>query len=741
VVNPLLSDEDIEVIIEGPEDNSVRIDPETGTIETDLPDGSVVVELDAHTHSEDGSTYLENFYKNLVDDIGEELLPIITEDLLEQISADNNSRSQTLSTRARGLSLLGLQLEQPRSGVGDSASTADGMSVVTNPLLLEACLKSWANAQSELLPADGPCKIEDFNPDEPDANRELADAFERDMNFYLTTIASEYTPETSHMLLWGTVFGGCGIKKVYVNPRLGRPVSESVDIEDLIVSDTTKDLKSCERITHQILMRPSILKRLQMKKIYRDIELGPATAPQPDVVAQKIAGIQGTSPNQFARPEDQPYTLYETQCELNLPEFSREPYAPKGFADKGIALPFLVTIEKDSRKILAIRRDWKPDDEECIRKQMYVKFPYIPGPGFYGTGLLNVLGNASAAMTAAWRLTLDAGMYANFPGGLLSEIGGRQKTNTLRPAPGEFTPIQTGGRPIQESIMSLPYKDITPGLLSLIDKITQQSEKAGGAIEVPIGEGIQNVPVGTMLAHIEQATKLMAAAHKGMHMAQSEELGLIADLFREDPESFWRGNKKYRKFWDEKKLFQALNTYTLVPKSDPNVPSHMHRLMKSIALIELKNDPDFKPFLSIPSILDRVLSSMKEDPTGIRIQPQPPQSNGPSPDMMTAQAKLKEADTKAKKVEIDAVKVATDSKNRQEELSSEKELQTVKLAQTLITHANDAKEASRSNAMKANQHALTVAKTVHDASLGHRQQMLNERKAGGIVNSDPNKTE
>lgn len=722
-----LATDDIEVIIEGGDD-SVHVDPASGAVETTLPDGDVVVQLNPPASANDDNPDIENFYENLVDKVEQGKLGVICDDLMEQIQADDNSRKQTLETRAKGLGLLGLQLEQPKSGVGDSASSQDGMSVVTNPLLLEACLKAWANAQAELLPADGPCKVEDFDVSEPEANQELADAFERDMNFYLTTIASEYGPDTSHMLLWGTTFGGAGIKKVCVSPQLRRPSSESVDIKDFIVSDTTKDLKSCERLTHQIPMRPSVMKRLQMKGFYREIPLPPANGPEPNAVDQKIAAMQGTSPNLAARPEDQPYTLWETQCELNLPEFAQPPYAPKGFAEKGIPLPFLVTLDKDSRTVLAIRRDWKPEDEECTRKQLYVKYPYIPGPGFYGTGLLNVLGNASAAMTAAWRLSLDAGMYANFPGGLVSEIGGRQKSNTFRVAPGEFAPVQTNGRPVSEIIMALPYKDITGGLLSLMDKITAQSEKAGGSAEVPVGEGIQNVPVGTMLAHIEQATKLMAAAHKGMHAAQSEELGLIADLFREDPESFWKGNRKYKNFWNEKKLFLALNTCSLVPKSDPNVPSHVHRLMKAVALTELMGIPAFAPLLSAPGILDRVLMAMKEDPNGIRVQPAAP-SGQPTPEQITAEAKLKDATTKEKKVEVDAAKVATESQDRQAELAGEKDIETVRLAQTLVAHAGDAKAADKTHALKANDQALKTAKTVHDASMDHAQLALDTHQA------------
>jgi hypothetical protein len=716
-------DGDIRVVVEGEADNSVRVTP-TGT-EIDLPDGSVVVQLGAPaSEGQPEDEDPKQFYRNLVDKIDDGALSVICEDLIEQIGADDVSRQEMLSIRSRGIGLLGLKLEQPQaSGADSGADAGGGMSVVVNPLLAESCLKAWANAQAELLPADGPCKVEDFDPNEPQANQKLADDFERGMNFYLTEIATEYAPDTSHMLLWGTVFGGCGIKKVYISPQLGRPVSESIDVKDFIVSDTTKDLRSCERLTHRLEIRPSIMKRLQMKGFYRDITLAPPTAPEPNAVDNRIAGIQGTSPTPQRRPEDQPYTLYETQCELLLPDFS-----PKEYAEKQIALPFLVTIEKDSRTVLSIRRDWKPEDEDCKRRQMYVKYPYVPGPGFYGTGLLNILGNSSSALTAAWRLALDAAMYANFPGGLVSEIGQRQKSMEIRPAPGEFAPIQTNGKAIGDIVANLPYKDVTPGLMTLIDKIMASAEKAAGAVEIPLKEGAKDIPVGTMLAYIEQAGQMVAAAHKGMHRAQSEELTLIADLFREDPESFWRGNAKYKNEWTEQRLFLALKVCTLVPRSDPNVPSHIHRIMKATALVQLLGIPQFAPLLNAGNILERVLEVMKVDPTGL-INPPPPPNTQPSPEQITAMAKMKDSQTKADKVQVDATKVATDSENRARELAGEERVETLKLAQTSIAHAADNKKAAVDTAHRSAEHGLNVAQAVHDATIDHANLALDTHQA------------
>src|SRR5215467_13738776 len=330
----------INVVIEGDDDNPARVDPETGALEIDQPGGGVVVQFNPGQQDQEKKDN-EDWFRNLADDIDKMQLATIANDLLEQIEADDRSRQGYLDQVARGMDVLGLKLEQPKSSNdGESTSGVNGISQVTNPLLLEALLKGWANARAELLPAEGPVKIA-IEGDETAQQDELAEALERDMNFYLTETASEYVPEMSHMILWGTYFKGSGFKKVYFCPMRRRPVSEQVDAKDLIVSDTTKDLKSCGRITLQVKMRPSVMKRMKKLGAYRDVDL---TQPVPTTnrVDEKIAGIQGTI-TRPDRPEDEPYNLYETQCELDLPE-----YAPKAFKDTGIPLPYFVVIDKDS---------------------------------------------------------------------------------------------------------------------------------------------------------------------------------------------------------------------------------------------------------------------------------------------------------------------------------------------------------------------------------------------------------
>lgn len=690
-----------------------------GNLEVDTPDGGVIVQFNPQNNPAGGTEEKpDNFYRNLSGEIGESELNTIAVELHEAITADDNSRSSSLANDAKGLGLLGLQLEEPSSG--DGQTQLDGMSVVVNPLLLDATLKDWANAQSEFLPADGPCKVEDFATDPEQGQDKLAEAFERDMNFYLTSIDTSYGPETSHMLLWGRGFRGMGIKKVFMDPFKKRPTTIQVERKNFIVSDATKDLKSCERITHQILMRQSTMKRMQMRKHYRDVALTPPTETT-NQVDETIAAIQGVSSSK-TRPEDQPYTLWETQCELDLNAF-----APKEYKEKGIPLPYLVTLDKDTMQILAIRRDWKYEDEECERKRMYVPYPYVPGPGFYGTGLLNILGNSSAAMTAAWRLCLDSGFMAAFPGFLVAKLAGRQNSSDLIVTPATGVPIETNGMPIGDVVAQLPYREAGQGLMALIQQITEQSKAAGASAEVPVGEGVANTPVGTMLAHIEMATKLMAATHKLGHQSQDEELQLIADLFRENPEAFWKGNKQSKNYWNEQKFIQALDAYTLRPRSDPNIPSHIHRVMRAVALTELQNGP-LGALMDPTETLKRVLFAMREDPKGL-IKPPPAPSGQPSPEEITANAKMLTAQNQGKSIEVKAAEVQQKGQLEAAEQQSSKQDKTIDLAKAIVTHAHDKQKATHDQTMDHAEHNLNVGVAAHKAALDTHSAVLDTAEA------------
>jgi len=709
----------LHVVIDDGDDQTIMVDPETGTITEQKPDGGVIVRLDAHRPD----TKEDKWFANLVDKIDGIKLSVIQNDLIDGIKADDASRQGWLQNGARGMDILGLKIESPGS---DVSSTGEGpvMSKVRNPLLLEACLKGWANAEAELLPASGPVKVKsdgrETNQEDDDGDR-----LERAVNRYLTEKAVEYYPETSHMLLWGVYFRGSGFKKVYRCPMRRRPVSEKVDGKDLIVSDTSTDLRSCGRITHQIEMRPSVFKRMVLLGAYRKTGAPPPN-PEPDAIDSKIAGIQGTNPTPD-RPEDKPYTIWEAQCEIDLDDF-----IPDGskFKGEGIPLPYLVTIDKDNEEVLSIRRDWDEGDEHCNRQRMYVRYPYIPGPGFYGTGMLNLLGNASAAMTAAWREALDAGMFANFPGGMIAKLAGRQINTDFQVGPGEWKPVETGNLPISQIIMPNPYRDVTPGLLGLIDKITEQSKALGQGAEIPAAEGIANVPVGTMLAQIEQATKVMAAAHKGMHTAQSEEIGMLVDLFRRHPEDLLTAAGDELSGWDAQRLLAALQNVKLVPVSDPNVPSHIHRVAKALGLVQLLQIPDFKPLLSAKEALLRILAAMREDPTGL-VQEAPPQAAAPDP---VGQAKLMDAGTNRMKVQQKAAETQTDAQQKMAELDAETKMHELDTTKEVIIHQADT---AKVQAGEMRDQATLAAKTHldnrtqdHQENMDHKGHALEVAKAG-----------
>lgn len=705
----------IQVVIDD-DDNTVRTDPVTGTVTTDQPDGGVVVQLDAHRPKRaDDDT--DPFYANLVDKVGD--LTKIASDLHDQIAADNKSRGNHLEILKRGMELLGFELKQPRANVGDTSSAVEGQSTVNAPLLAEAVLKGWANAEAELLPSEGPVKIDDSAGVASQAEDELAEAFERDANYFFTDVMTEYYPDTSHMLLWNVYLGGAGIKKIYRDPLLRRPTSQSVRVEDFIVSDTAKDLKSCTRLTHQVEMRPSLMRRMILAGVYKKMPTDPSPV-QVNPVGQQVAAQQGTDPN-IHRDEDRPYLLWETQCELDLPEF-----APGKFKDEHIPLPYLVTIDKESKDILAIRRDWKEDDVECHRKRLYVKYPYVPGPGFYGTGLLNILGNASSAMTAAWRLSLDCAMFANFPAGLIAKLAGRQNTSNFSQGPGTFTPIETNGRPIGEIVAPNPWKDVSAGMLALIDKITSASQAVGGTADIPTAEGIQNVPVGTMLAQIEQATKVMAAAHRGQYKAQAEEIGLVLDLLRENPEDFWRDNPKCRNYWNEQKFVQALNDCNLVPRADPNTPSHIHRVAKALALAQLIAIPAFGPIMDARETLTRILTIIREEPARIILPPQAPQAPMPDPNMIAAQAKSTQAQTGAFKAQADAQNAEQEIDLKKQQLAGEQNIATVDLAKEMVIHKDDHAQTQQNNAATQ---GLAASQAVHDRSMDLADHALNVHQA------------
>lgn len=592
-----MDDFEIEIEEDAP---TTEVDEHGNIMSIQLPDGSIEFSLDGSPlEKTEKIGAREGWFDNLVEDISTDELSRISEELMKGVEGDLKSRQEWIEDRAQGIKLLGLKVEIPGLAGAADGAPVEGMSRVRHPLLLEAVLRFQANARSELLPTDGPVKIREDNNNATDATDELANDLENDLNHYLTATAREYYPDTDRMLLM-LGFGGTAFKKVYFCPLRNRPVSESIDADDLIVNNSATDLYNATRITHRIYMRPSTVKRMQIIGAYRDVDLSQAKQIKLDAAQREKKAQQGVSENGADDPDDRDREIYECYCELEIKGFE---HRRKG-KETGLEIPYRVTIDVSSHEILSIVRNYDEDTKELPEpRQSFVKYTFVPGMGFYDLGLLHILGNTTNALTAAWREMLDAGMYTNFPGFLYSDAGARQNTNIFRIPPGGGALIKTGGAPIQDAVMPLPYKDVGPGLMSLVESINQTGMRVGGTAEAAVGEGKQDAPVGTTIALIDQATKILSSVHKRMHNSQAEEFELLVRCFRENPDSFWQKNRRPARQWDEETFLRAINQVDLVPQADPNTASQTQRLMKVMALKQLQGA---NPAMYDPIAVDRM---------------------------------------------------------------------------------------------------------------------------------------
>jgi hypothetical protein len=711
---PNIASNDDDLVVQVDDDApAVDKDDKGNILRIEHPDGSISISLNGKGigGEETEAERAKDWFRNLVDDIDGGELTRIAEELMRGVGDDIESRREWIEDRAQGIKLLGLKIEIPGlQGAADGAPV-EGMSRIRHPLLLEAVLRFQANARSEMLPTDGPVKVRNDAVQSTIQQDELGNALEKDLNHYLTAVASEYYPDTDRMLLM-LGFGGTSFKKVYFCPLRNRPVSESVDADDLIVSNSATDLRNAKRVTHRTKMRPSTVKRLQILGVYRDIDLSDPKPIDLDSVQREKNAQQGISGDSF-NPEDRDREIYECYCELDVGGFEHK-YKKK---ISGLEIPYRVTIDVSTKEILSIVRNYDEDDAELpTARQNFVKYTFVPGMGFYDLGLLHILGNTTNALTAAWREMLDAGMYANFPGFLMADTGARQNTNIFRVPPGGGALVKTGGQPINQAIMPLPYKDVGAGLMNLTENMAQTGARVGGTAEMAVGEGRADAPVGTTLAMIEQATKILNAVHKRMHSAQAEEFQLLARCFRENPESFWQRKGKPSYPWSEQTFVQALNDCELIPQADPNTASHTQRLMKVMALKQLQSA---SPAMYDPIAIDTAaLKAIGWSNPEQFLAPQSAQSR-PPPELIQAQALMKtnemkaqasmmDSQTKARaaemKGEADLMKAKIDMMKAQNELAlaeedlrsksmdrtSRERLQLIDLAQNLTVHPESA---------------------------------------------------
>jgi hypothetical protein len=510
-------------------------------------------------------------------------------------------------------------------------------------------------------------KIREDNNNATLESDQLANDLENDLNHYLTSTAKEYYPDTDRMLLM-LGFGGTAFKKIYFCPLRNRPVSESIDADDLIVNNSATDLSNATRITHRIYMRPSTVKRMQILGVYRDIDLSVANQIDLDSVKREKKAQQGITTEQ-TNPEDRDREIFECYCELDIQGFEHK---NKGKMT-GLEIPYRVTIDSSSREILSIVRNYDEDTAKLPEaRSNFVKYTFVPGMGFYDIGLLHILGNTTNAITAAWRELLDAGMFANFPGFLFADTGARQNTNIFRVPPGGGALVKTGGMPINQAVMPLPYKEPSQALMALVENMAQTGMRVGGTSEQAVGEGRSDAPVGTTIALIDQATKILNSVHKRMHAAQSEEFALLVKCFRENPDSFWQSNRRPARDWDEETFIRALDQVDLVPQADPNTASQTQRLMKVVALkqIQQSNPSMYDPIAIDTAALKAVGWSNPEQfmiPASAQGSPPPEMQQK----MAELQIKKQDSDIKAQmaqgKMAVDQARVQLDMAKMQQE--------------------------------------------------------------------------
>ncbi len=688
-------------------ETNITIKPDGG-VEIETPDGAIHIDSTGQSLREEDDSE-PTHTENLAEKIDHMELGRIAEELLTAIEADKQDRTQWENMRAKCIELLGLKLEDPKADVSRS-SLGMSTSMVRDPVLLQAVEFFRANAYAELCPSGGPVKVVNFDTVESIQANELASALETDLNYYLTTTASEYYPDMYYMLWWTGLASGT-FKKVYMCPLRRRPVSEFVDGTKLIVPSNATDLKNASRVTHEIEMRRSVLRRMQMMGVYRDINLTDPISPVIDPVKAKRAAIEGKAAKP-QRPEDEDYTVYECYCELDIKGYEHE----EDGEPSGLPLPYRVTIDETSREVLEIRRNWDEDDEDQRAEIPFVLFPFSTGLSrIYGSGLGQMMGNMASALTALMRISIDAGLLGNYPGMVKAKGSGRDVTNEMFIPPGGVIEIDTGGLPIQQMLMPVPYKEASPTNIQLMEQTRGVAKQLGGVADIPVGEGKQDAPVGTTLAMIEQATKPASATHKMLHSAQSEEFRLLVKLFKDDPESLWKGNRRPALGDNrEARLAQfklALDNCNIQPMADPNVPSEMHRKLLALFLKQITAGNPAYNAVEIDKYIAKSVMKMPEADFNKFIAP--PQAGQPDPLMVAAlEVEKMKAQTGQQKVMVDAAKVQQQAKEAEADRALRAETDAMKLA---VGYAG-----------KAGQKPPHDPNKVGEMNLKHRDQALKE---------------
>ena len=536
---------DIEIEIEDPESVSIGMD-------------GLEIEIEPGDDDEDSE-----FNENLADALDEGELANMVGDLIGDYDDDIASRRDWIQTYVDGLELLGMKVE-------DRTEPWPGACGVYHPLLAESVVKFQAETMMETFPAQGPVRTQVIGKETPE-KRDAARRVQDDMNYQLTDVMTEYRPEHERML-WGLGLAGNAFKKVYYDPSLGRQVSMFVTADDVVVPYGASNLETAERVTHVMRKTPNELKKLQRDGFYRDVDLGEPDSTL-DEVEKKIAERLG-----FRATTDDRYKLLEMQVDLIIDDDKF-----RDDDDEGVALPYIVTLEKGSNEVLAIRRNWQPDDKLKRKRNHFVHYSYVPGFGFYAFGLIHLIGAFAKSGTSLIRQLVDAGTLSNLPGGFKTK-GLRVKGDDTPISPAEWRDVDVASGTMRDNIMPLPYKEPSQVLYSLLGTIVEEGRRFAGMADLQVSDMSANAPVGTTLAILERSLKMMSAVQARIHYSMKQEFKLlkviIADYtpatYSYEPEE---GDRKAKK--------SDYDNIDVLPVSDPNAATMAQKIVQYQAVIQL----------------------------------------------------------------------------------------------------------------------------------------------------------
>ena len=529
-------------------------DPESVTI--GIGDTEIVIDPDAMAEDE--------FNANLAEELSDKYMAELSSDLLEDFTNDLNSRKDWLETYVDGLELLGLKIEE-------RSEPWEGACAVYHPLLSEALVKFQAETMMETFPAAGPVKTSIIGKETPEC-MEAAARVQENMNYQLMDKMPEFRPEHERML-WGLGLAGNAFKKVYYDPALERQVSIFVPAEDMVVPYGASNLETAERVTHVMRKTEQELHTLQHLGFYRDVELGEPNYDL-DEVEKKIAEQMG-----FDATNDDRYKILEMNVNLDLEGYEDEDKDGK----TGIALPYIVTIDKGTQEILAIRRNWKQEDSQQKRREHFVHYGYIPGFGFYCFGLIHLIGGFSKSGTMLLRQLVDAGTLSNLPGGFKAR-GLRIKGDDTPIGPGEFRDVDAASGTLRDNIMMLPYKEPSQVLAGLMDKIIDEGRRFASAADMKVSDMSANSPVGSTLAILERTLKVMSAVNARIYYSMKKEFGLLKNIIADYTDPDYQYDPSTGTPGAKQSDYEKVN---LIPVADPNAATMAQKVVQYQAVMQM----------------------------------------------------------------------------------------------------------------------------------------------------------